>query len=77
MVSRLIYQSLTALCFAVAILSFAPWASADGDEIDPTCPLAGDHCDKHCPPEKPNDCYVDVDVSNPKLPRNYCHPCKA
>jgi hypothetical protein len=49
--SGLLYQGLSALCFAIAILSFTPWASASSDEY--YCKKGGDPCDHNCPSDKP------------------------
>jgi hypothetical protein len=53
MVSRLLYQGLSMLCFAIAILSVAPWVSAESDGYYCRKKGTGGGCDWNCPADKP------------------------
>ena len=73
---RVLYQCLSALCFAVAILSFAPWASA----ADPNyyCKEHGtcNGCDSNCPSTKPI-CKFDATAIRGRMLGCTCTGCKS
>jgi len=73
--SGLLYQALSALCFAITILSFAPWVSASSDGEFYCRKDGSGGCAKHCPSDKP--ICEPVPFNCPNGPCYACSGCKA